>query len=333
MHGPFPAAHDVGDGAPRPAPDVAVGSTGLTGIPAGHDHLDRAPHADEVGREPLQSLRHPLEDAQWLGVVVVVADVDDDIEPGPGTRHDRTVESVEQRRDVLLEVRPLATGTQADPRSVPLRDDVLGERPRPGSSRARSTSPEWLSQETTCPTGASRSGRRWFRFSCVVDDVTRWRPDYFQPCMTCSIHHCGGPREHVHVPVVAPPGDPSVADLVYRGNVERHRLSRGPLPVLDVLGHDRVVARQQVEAFIMEARQLGKRQRQASGDLGRSAGDVVLRCLDVGVLAARVERETSDASPGGTGPPRTLRSACDSPGHWPRGVSCLGPGADPKWPA
>src|SRR6516165_8399756 len=81
--------------------------------------------------------------------------------------------------------------------------------------------------------------------------------DLLEPPLRRRGDQCG------HVPVVGPADDPAVAELVDRGDRQRHRLAGGPLPMLDVLGHDGVVTGHQVPALAAQAGELAPSQRQA----------------------------------------------------------------------
>ena len=124
MHRPFPTKDGFGDGTARVAPDIAAFTTLLSLIAARHDDLHGTPHADEVGREIRHPPRHAPEDPHGLRVVVMVPDVDDDAEPASTEGDDRTVEGVEEDRDVLLRGR-----------AAP----APGRRPIPGRSRSGMT--------------------------------------------------------------------------------------------------------------------------------------------------------------------------------------------------
>ncbi len=134
VHRLLPPDHDVGNAAIRFAgdvgpptsstPPVVSGATGARVTPI-HDHLHRAADADEVRREPGQVHGHPPEDPERFRIVVVMADIDDHVQPRTAPRRHRRVQRVEQDVDGTLEVGPFPARAQAD-----ARPHLLGDRVR-----------------------------------------------------------------------------------------------------------------------------------------------------------------------------------------------------------
>src|SRR5580704_12620089 len=99
----------------------------------------------------------------------------------------------------------------------------------------------------------------------------------------------GGVHQRLQVPVVPPPDDGAVAELVDRDERERDLLAGMPMPRLRVLGHHRVILdHHQAQVVLIAGDPLETEAQSGHDELGPS-GHVLCRRGDVGVLAVRRE--------------------------------------------
>jgi hypothetical protein len=127
VHLALPAQHRLRHLSAGIARRVAAFPSGVPGVTAPHDHVERAAEADQHGGQSGESPGGVRQHVERPGVSVMVIDVDDDVQPLAAVRGHGVVERGVQGGDQGLDVRPLAARAQAHPWPVPRRGYVLAE--------------------------------------------------------------------------------------------------------------------------------------------------------------------------------------------------------------
>ena len=104
---------------------------GLASSPAFHDHLDRAADADEERVQPGEAARAIRQDREQPRVGVVVADIDDNVQPEASVSGDGFVHRRVEGRDHGLKVWAFPTRAKALGRDLPDENIDAEVQPRP----------------------------------------------------------------------------------------------------------------------------------------------------------------------------------------------------------